>query len=179
MSNDLDRFFAQRAKALKFDSVGTSFELHVSEPVVMEQQTDFDSGEPLFWPSGDKKMQALITGTVKKGLQGPDDDGRRTLYVKGYMQNAVSAAMRAIGGGVPEPGGVLTITFVRTGEKKGRGQAPKLYTASYVPATAAASEEFFSDSKSTQHEEVPAQTRGRRAKATVPATADAEEDAPF
>lgn len=170
--NDLDRFFGGGGKALKFPTKGTSHTLHITDEPEIAQQTDFDTGEPLFWPDGRPKNQVIVSGTVTKGLEGPDDDGSRRLYIKGYMQNAVSAALKAAGTRLPEPGGVLTVTYTQDGQAQGRRQPPKLYTASYTsPAESALS------GGETQHEDVPAQ-RGKRKAATVPATGG-DEEPPF
>lgn len=180
--NDLDRFFSRRGKALKFETVGTSHELHITGDVEMQQQTDFDDPTILLWWDEEKtrpKMQALVPGKVTKGLTGPDDDGDRTLYIKGYMQTAVANALKEAGAGRPEKGGVLTVTYTHNGEKKGRGKPPKMYSASYVAPSAAQAGEFFASDgeQSTQHEDVPAQRTRKAAKATVAAGDD--EEAPF
>ncbi|MGH3965744.1 MAG: hypothetical protein ACRDRY_21245 [Pseudonocardiaceae bacterium] len=172
--DELDRFFGGGGRALKFPTKGTSHTLHITGEPEVAQQTDFDTGEPMFWPDGRPKNQVIVPGTVTQGLEGPDDDGNRRLYIKGYMQNAVSAALKAVGAKVPEAGGVLTVTYSQDGQKQGRRQPPKLYTATYTPPSPVA--EALSGG-STQHEDVPAQRGGRKA-ATVPATPD-DEEPPF
>jgi hypothetical protein len=123
----------------------------------MAQQTDKDSGELLFWegrekveqsklkfPQSAKPVEQLIieiqgqpTGVtwetnryVEKPI--PDDDGMRTLYVKGSMQKALGKALRDAGVRAPEIGGYIKVT---------RGQDVKIgnnwghtHTAQYTPA---------------------------------------------
>lgn len=101
----------------------------------MAQQTHKDSGELLFWegkerveqsklqfPQSAKPVDQLIieiqgkpTGItwetnryVEKQI--PDDDGVRTLYVKGSMQKALGKALRDAGVRAPEIGGYIKVT---------------------------------------------------------------------
>ena len=71
----------------------------------MQQQRDYDSGEPLFWNDGSERKQLVVdlqseaTGVTWKGLQNkktavPNDTGMRALYVKGNLQRAFSQALR-------------------------------------------------------------------------------------
>lgn len=84
----------------------------VSDPVV-SQVTNFTTKQPEFWPDGRPREQLMVTIDT---LQGPyperedaDDDGKRTLYVKGSMVNPFRQAVQKGNGGrgALEVGGLL------------------------------------------------------------------------
>lgn len=126
----------------------------------MAQQTDMDSGELLFWEGKDKveqsklkfpqnakpveqlviEMQCEPTGItwetnryVEKQL--PDDDGVRTLYVKGSLQFAVGKALRDAKVRAPEIGGYLKVQRGQDTKRTGSKYMSYSYTAAYTPAS--------------------------------------------
>jgi hypothetical protein len=125
----------------------------------MAQQTDKDSGELLFWegkekveqsklkfPQAAKPVEQLIieiqsqpTGItwetnryIEKPV--PDDDGTRTLYVKGSMQKALGKALRDAGVRAPEVGGYIKMT--RGKDVKYGNNWGHTHTAQYTKAEA-------------------------------------------
>jgi hypothetical protein len=125
----------------------------------MAQQTDMESGELLFWegreqveqsklkfPQSAKPVEQLVielqgkpTGItwetnryVEKQL--PDDDGVRTLYVKGGMSNAIGKAMRDAGVRAPEIGGYLKVARGQDTKRPGSKYFSYTYTAQYTRA---------------------------------------------
>ena len=99
------------------------------------QQTDFDSGQPLFWEDGKPRMQVAVT-LLTELHEDDDDDGLRTVYIKGEMQKAVRAAFAKAGVRGMEDGGKLLIEYTGDGEPKRRGMSgAKLYYAKYEPPT--------------------------------------------
>jgi hypothetical protein len=117
----------------KDDPVGTSITGRI-ESAELRQVTSFETQEPETWADGSPKQQVVITLTTD--LQdGPDDDGRRRVYVKwwGDQKKALVAAIKNSGDNDLHPGGTFTATFSGLGEVKTRGfNAPKLYTYQYV-----------------------------------------------
>ncbi|MGY5634164.1 hypothetical protein ACW7N6_38130 [Streptomyces sp. UC1A3] len=126
----------------------------------MAPQTDMESGELLFWEGKEKveqsklkfpdtakqveqlviEMQGEPTGItwetnryVEKQL--PDDDGVRTLYVKGGLANAVGKALRDAGVRAPEIGGYLKIQRGKDAKRQGSKYFSYTYTAQYTPAS--------------------------------------------
>lgn len=126
----------------------------------MAQQTDMESGELLFWEGKDKVEQSKLkfpqnarpveqlvieiqgepTGVtwetnryVEKQL--PDDDGVRTLYVKGSLQFALGKALREAGVRAPEIGGYLKVTRGQDVKRGGSKYFSYSYTAEYTPAS--------------------------------------------
>lgn len=118
----------------KFPTIGTTVTGTVArEPEVM-QQTDFDSGKPLFWDDGKPKLQAkVVLATTERDPLISDDDGERAVYVKGQLQKAVAQAVRSAGARLLEVGGTLSVTYIADGERKGKLNPPKVYSAKYEP----------------------------------------------
>lgn len=128
------------SKSAKFDGVGVSVS-GVIEDISAKQQTDFTTGEPKSWPNGDPMYQVLVRLQTAE-REDFDDDGVRTLYVKGKsLTAAVRDAVRKAGAKGLEVGGTLTVTYTGDGVSERKGiNPPKLYEASYVkpdPAAAA------------------------------------------
>lgn len=129
----------------------------------MRQRTDMESGEPLYWQ--DKKAveesklrspsSAVPNNACKQmviDLQGEptgitwetadyiekavdDDDGIRSLYVKGGLQKALSLALRNAGVKLPERGGYLKVTRGKDGPQARKGwRRPHTFTVVFTPA---------------------------------------------
>jgi hypothetical protein len=102
----------------------------------------------------------------------PDDDGIRGLYIKSGMLNAVREAVRKAGAKGLEVGGVLTVQYVGDGERKNKAfDPPKLYTATYVPPSAAAANEVLMANPlaGTPYAGVPATVNAAVSPAVAPA----------
>lgn len=106
----------------KDDPIGTSVEGEIVE-IRAEQQTDFTTGEPLYYPNGKPKPQVVIH--LQTTLQDPNrvgDSGIRGVYVKGYNISQLRLACRQAGvGDHPNIGDHLKATFARTQPAKTRG----------------------------------------------------------
>lgn len=78
-----------------------------------EQQTAYKTGELLFDKKGRPKMQIRIDlQTTQRDPDDADDDGVRSLYVKGWMTGAIGDALKKAGvDGDPEVGGKLSVTL--------------------------------------------------------------------
>lgn len=127
--DQLDELLAAGGKSFKFDNPGDTVTGTV-QAVDVRQVRDFDTGKPSTWDDGRPQEQIVITLTT--GLRDPeitDDDGTRSVYVKGWgdQLRRFRAAVKAAGG-KPEPGDTFTATFTGYGEKGPRGGfPPKLY----------------------------------------------------
>lgn len=162
MSNDpfsskaAEDFLSGGATAAKWPRVG-----HVVEGTVtkfsMAQQTDYESGELLYWQGNSRVveseaedkirpvMQLLLelqcepTGETWEGLQNvrkalPDDDGARTAYVKGALQAALKEALRTASAKL-EAGAYVRIERTADGPKSNpKFAAPHRYAAVWTPA---------------------------------------------
>jgi hypothetical protein len=102
------------------------------------QSRKYGTNELEFWPSGDRKMIAILT--VATDLRDPaieDDDGQRAVWIRGKAMNeAVKAATRDAGAKGVDVGGQLFIRFTGLGKAEKGAQPPKLYEAGYRKPTA-------------------------------------------
>ncbi|WP_432001197.1 hypothetical protein [Streptomyces sioyaensis] len=99
------------------------------------QKRDFDTGDPLFWPDGRPKMLMQVNiQTDQRDPSDPEDEGVRALYLEFRKAAAVRDAVRASGAKRLEIGGTLSLTY--TGDdhaaKRGKGNPPKNYSATYA-----------------------------------------------
>jgi hypothetical protein len=144
--------------AAKFPTVGFTVEGSILS-YRMDQQTDMDTGELLFFegkkqvkqselkfPATAKPCNQLVieiqgepTGKtwetnqyIEKAL--PEDDGVRALYVKGGMQAAIGKALREAGVQAPEIGGYLKVTRGPSVKREGAKYPSYSYTAQYTKA---------------------------------------------
>ncbi|MEU7293361.1 hypothetical protein AB0A76_09175 [Streptomyces exfoliatus] len=128
------------APTAKFPVPGTTVSGRITQKPTVEQQRDIKTGDAKFWGDGNPMMQLVVT--VQTDLRDPsidEDDGRRRLFVKGVMKNAVADAVRVAGARGLEVGGTLAVTYTHDGVAKERGMSPpKQYTATYTAAAQAA-----------------------------------------
>lgn len=136
-SLDLDQVMQGGAPGAfrKDDPIGTSVSGDITE-IRAEQQTDFTTGEPLFYPNGKAKPQVVIH--LQTTLHDPErdyDDGLRAIYVKGYnLAQLRSASHQAGVGDYPRVGDHLTATFSSTRPSSQRGyNDAKIYTYTVTP----------------------------------------------
>lgn len=139
-----DFLMGNGAKAFPFENMGDTVTGRIVE-MKKQQQTDLDSGEPLFWKNGDPKMMLRIT-LATNDQDSEDDEGLRSVYLRGGNPTAVkgkgTSSLVAVKDAVKksgsesgiEVGGTLTLQYSGEGEKTNRAfNAPKLYVASYKP----------------------------------------------
>ena len=121
----------------KDDPIGTSVEGEIVE-IRAEQQTDFTTGEPLYYPNGKPKPQVVIH--LQTTMTDPNrigDSGIRGVYVKGYNIGQLRLACRQAGvGDHPNVGDHLKATFARTQPAKTRGyNDAKIYDYIVTPCS--------------------------------------------
>lgn len=133
------------AKSAKFPEVGTVVKGSIASPPTLSQQTDFTTGALKHWDDGKPMMQLVITiQTDERDPETPDDDGLRSLYVKGAMQAAVKDAIRKSGAKGLEVGGSIAVKYTGDGVAKTRGMnPPKQFAAQYTPPAAKAVDDFL------------------------------------
>ena len=130
------------AKAFEFENIGDTVTGVITD-MKKRQQTDFQSGAPLFWNDGSPRMVLAIT--LKTELnESEDDEGLRNVYLRGgnftaskgkgtsslvAVKDAVKRSGAADG---IQVGGKLTLQYSGEGPAPSKGMNPsKLYTASY------------------------------------------------
>lgn len=140
MSSALGGFFSGGAKGITWpdrpDSpggrtfvTGVIETVHDPEPVI-----DMVTGNPT-----DKMQVRIVLKTEERDPTEPDDDGRRTLYVKSWMRGAVGEALRKAGAKEPEVGGTLSVQFVGLIPAERPGLNPgKKFAATYSAPPSAA-----------------------------------------
>lgn len=146
-----ETFFSNSATSAKFETPGQSITGRITAQPQVQQQKDFTTGALKFWDDGKPMVQLHVTlATDQRDPSIQDDDGNRSVYVKGQMQKAVGEAVRKAGAKYLEIGGTLTVTYTGDGEQKQRGMnPPKLYTAAYVPPVAGDQAAFLGTENST------------------------------
>ncbi len=132
MTNAYDILMGAGGKSAKFEAIGDSVVGYIVS-IETRQRTDIKTGEPLTWPDGNPKMQAVIT--LETELHEDDeDDGMRSVYmpIPSQMQSALAAAVRKAGERAPADGGKLAVTWEREEKAKTRGYNPqKIYAVQY------------------------------------------------
>lgn len=100
------------------------------------QVTDFQSKQPAFWPSGQPKQQIHIVLQTSLPPEDEDDDGRRSLWIKGWgvQVKALRDACHKAGVKSPSKGDIMTARFTGLGQRGTAPQAPKLYEYTIQPA---------------------------------------------
>lgn len=119
---------ASSAPSVKFEAEGDVRRILI-EDITKQQETDFDTGEPVFWPSGDPKYQYVVTGRV--------DGEESRLFVKGYMVDALKDALRKadVKAGDSLVGGTLVVKWNETDEPRRSGmKGARRYVAKFEPA---------------------------------------------
>lgn len=119
------------AKSATFPTIGTTYEGRILE-LRMVQQRDFVSKKPKFWDNGDPMMQAAITLQTDV-REDESDDGRRTLYAKAQMRDAIRDAVVETGFDGSWVGGTLKVRYERDGVSEQGLNPPKLYRAKFTP----------------------------------------------
>lgn len=108
----------------------------VIESIETTQVNDFQTKQPAFWNDGKPKEQIhIIIQTQLRDPSVDDDDGRRSLWIKGWgvQLNALRTACKQLGR-KPEPGDTITETYVGLGQRGNAPQPPKLYEFHIKPA---------------------------------------------
>ena len=135
---DIQGFFSGSGrKTVKFpvDKPGTTFTGVITAVHPPEEQTDFETRAPI--PG--KYQMRIDLDTDELDPQDPDDDGKYTLYVKGWLQGAIGDALKAAGAVEPQVGAKLAVTYTGSGTPTRPGlNGPKKYSAVYTPGTAGA-----------------------------------------
>lgn len=143
----------------KDDPIGTSVEGEIVE-IRAEQQTDFTTGEPLYYPNGKPKPQVVIH--LQTTMTDPNrigDSGIRGVYVKGYNIGQLRLACRQAGvGDHPNVGDHLKATFARTQPAKTRGfNDAKIYDYIVTPKKTADLTTAMNDPQAGMTQQQPAQ----------------------
>lgn len=110
----------------------------VIEKIETTQVNDFQTKQPAFWNDGRPKEQIHVI--IQTQLCDPsveEDDGRRSLWVKGWgiQLKAFRDACRQAGVKTPKPGDTITERFVGLGQRGNAPQPPKVFEFHIEPAS--------------------------------------------
>lgn len=110
----------------------------VIEKVETTQVNDFQTKQPAYWSDGRPKEQIHVI--IQTRLRDPsvdDDDGRRSLWIKGWgiQLKAFREACRQAGVKTPKPGDTITERFVGLGRRGDAPQPPKVFEFHIEPAS--------------------------------------------
>ncbi|RSX53962.1 hypothetical protein D2E25_0268 [Bifidobacterium goeldii] len=128
----LDQISRQSSKSAHFEQPGDRVS-GIIENVTASQVRDYTTKEPQFWKDGSPCLQVVVT--IDTGITDPnveDDDGRRTVYIKGWgvQRRAWLNALRNAGlkkASEIKPGDHFTATFTGYGERNANRQPAKLF----------------------------------------------------
>lgn len=110
----------------------------VIEKIETTQVNDFQTKQPAFWNDGRPKEQIhVIIQTQLRDPSVDDDDGRRSLWVKGWgiQLKAFREACMQAGVKIPKPGDTITERFVGLGPRGDAPQPPKVFEFHIEPAS--------------------------------------------
>lgn len=110
----------------------------VIEKIETTQVTDFQTKQPAFWNDGRPKEQIhVIIQTQLRDPSVDDDDGRRSLWIKGWgiQLKAFRDACRQAGVKIPKPGDTITERFVGLDQRGDAPQPPKVFEFHIEPAS--------------------------------------------
>lgn len=110
----------------------------VIEKIETTQVNDFQTKQPAFWNDGRPKEQIhVIIQTQLRDPSVEEDDGRRSLWVKGWgiQLKAFRDACRQAGVKIPKPGDTITERFVGLGQRGDAPQPPKVFEFRIEPAS--------------------------------------------
>jgi hypothetical protein len=133
--------FESSSPAAKFEKLGDKV-VGTIEAMNERQQTEFATGKPLYFESGDPKMQWVITIKTAEGES-------LSLYARGgnfevgsgtgeSLLSAIGTAVRAAGANEVVVGAQLAVVHSGLGKPKPGLNPPKLYTAQYQAPAAPA-----------------------------------------
>lgn len=125
------------APSFKFASPGDKVEGRI-EDFTVQQQRDPKTQAPKFYDDGNPMEQLRVTlQTTLRDSSIANDDGKRSIYVKGQMKKAIGDAIRAAGEARIEEGGTLVVQYFADGQRSAVGlNPPKLFKAKYVAPVA-------------------------------------------
>lgn len=110
----------------------------VIEKIETTQVNDFQTKQPAFWNDGRPKEQIhVIIQTQLRDPSVDDDDGRRSLWIKGWgiQLKAFREACRQAGVKIPKPGDTITERFVGLGQRGDAPQPTKVFEFHIEPAS--------------------------------------------
>ena len=144
LSQPEEDFWQDATPSFSFDGVPpiTAHGIVLSQQRV--QQTDFESGDPMFWKDGRPRLKVVIELQCDPSevegnpteFETADDDGKRMLHVRipSGAYTAIKKGIKDAGRKTLRNGDDLTLTYARDGKKEKGKTAPKEFDALIIPA---------------------------------------------
>jgi hypothetical protein len=122
------------AKSFKFEKHGDTAKGTILS-LDMQQQRDIKDNSLKWWDEAKTQAMMQLRVVLQTDMHDDDnDDGQRSLYVKGEMQKAVREAIKTAGATMIEEGGTLAVQYSGDGTASKAGfNPPKQYRAQYSP----------------------------------------------
>lgn len=145
-----EQFLTNSGKPAKLERIGEYVQGDIIDDPQMMQQRDYETENLTFYADGAPAMQLVIRlQTEQRDPDKPDDDGVRTIYVKGQLKTAVIAAMRGLDHNVPRKGGVMRVTLTGLEPVKLKNGKPgndkKIHEVKYRAPAAAQADAYLSE----------------------------------
>ena len=130
----LDDLLSGGGKSFKFDTVGTSVTGTITS-IEVKQKTEYGTGKALTWDDG-RPQEQIVVGVQTDVRDDGDDDGIRTVYIKGWGDplKAFRAAAAELGR-KPRIGDIFTATYTGNGAAKPGMTPPKVFAFRIQPGT--------------------------------------------
>lgn len=139
MTDDLDRLLSGGAKSATFANPGDTV-TGIVDNVKVRQATEYGTGKPQTFDNGDPREQIVVTLRADGIPTSDDDDGMRSVYVKGWglQRRAFIDAVKLAGVDRPTPGDRFTATLLRLEPSKQGGFPAKVFEYRLQPMQASA-----------------------------------------
>lgn len=141
--------------------------------IEVTQVNVFGTSQPDRWQNGDPKQQIHIVLQTQLPPVDQDDDGRRSLWIKGWGIHLKALRDAAKKAGVDEPhvGDRMSAKFVGLGERGKAPQPPKVYEYTIIPASQAAVSNLMGGGASSTPAPVATPTPAPAPASAIPAAA--------
>ena len=145
MTDDLDRLLSGGAKSWSTTGPGDTI-TGIVDNVTVRQATEYGTGKPLTFDNGDPREQIVVTLRADGIPVTDDDDGMRSVYVKGWggQRRAFIDAVKRANVPRPTPGDRFTATLVRMEPSKQGGNPAKVYEYRLEPMQQTADQQWAS-----------------------------------
>ncbi|EGT4751830.1 hypothetical protein DD097_16285 [Clostridioides difficile] len=139
--------------------------------VEVSQMRDFQTKMPATWQDGQAKQQIHIVLQTSLPPEDDEDDGRRSLWIKGWgvQLKALREACRQAGVKEPSKGDVFAARYAGLGERGNAPQPPKMYEYRVIPQSQAAVSGLLNEPAPQQAMPVQAQAQQAPVQQSAPA----------
>ena len=127
------------AKPVSWEEIGQTIEGEIVA-IRSKQLPKFGTEIPETWDDGSPKYTPIVTVQTNEERTGPEDEGKRDIYMRSNAYTAFGKALREAYKVRPEDGDLVGATIkmrFNATEKSGKGQPRKLFLCRVTPKQAA------------------------------------------